>query len=412
MASLAKYKYAPAYPNYLDYLGYIAIHLGCLGVIWTGVTAKLLVIGAVSYFIRMFGVMVGFHRYFSHRSFKTSRAGQFVLALLGTLGVQKGVLWWAAHHRFHHRYSDTEADVHSPIQRSFWYSHCGWHLDVKNRGTDYTRVADLMKYPEIVWLNDYDVIPQALYAGLLYLLFGWGGVVWGFFISNIVLWHAIHGIGSFGHRFGGYRRFVTTDNSRNKWFLAILLLGEGWHNNHHFYPKSARQGFVWWEYDVGYYALKVLSWFGLVWDLRVPPKGMVKNRQPAMQATMRRFGSWLQQLRRGLHDSVDRSAIGASKEEKIVLEILKQTVEARVDAFDADATDQVLRDPNQLGEIERSLRDALVEAATQLEGRVSAPILAALPTALQAELTQSLQTCPFRHFLQKEAIHVARPARL
>ena len=407
MSSLNEFKRVPTYPNYLDYLGYSAIHLGCLGVIWTGVSKRDLIVCAVSYFVRMFGVMVGFHRYFSHRSFKASRGMQFVLALLGTLGVQKGVLWWAAHHRFHHRYSDTEVDVHSPMHRNFLYSHCGWHLDVKNRGTDYTRVADLMKHREIVWLNDWDVIPQALYAVAIYLLFGWSGLVWGFFVSTILLWHAVHGIGSFGHRFGGYRRFITTDNSRNKWFLAIVLLGEGWHNNHHFYPSSARQGFVWWEFDVGYYILKVLSWFGLVWDLRVPAKELVDAREPGVQSTMRRFGAWIQELRRGLHRSVDESAKDATEDEKVALNIFKQSLEARVDIFDADATNLMLKNPGKLGDVERRLRSGLVEEVKQLDPQVSRSILAALPDALQRALSQTLKTCPVGHLLPKEDAHVA-----
>jgi stearoyl-CoA desaturase (delta-9 desaturase) len=407
LRSLNEFKRVPTYPNYLDYLGYSAIHLGCLGVIWTGVSTRDLIVCAVSYFVRMFGVMVGFHRYFSHRSFKASRGMQFVLALLGTLGVQKGVLWWAAHHRFHHRYSDTEVDVHSPMHRNFLYSHCGWHLDVKNRGTDYTRVADLMKHREIVWLNDWDVIPQALYAVAIYLLFGWSGLVWGFFVSTILLWHAVHGIGSFGHRFGGYRRFITTDNSRNKWFLALVLLGEGWHNNHHFYPSSARQGFVWWEFDVGYYILKVLSWFGLVWDLRVPAKELVDAREPGVQSTMRRFGAWIQELRRGLHRSVDESAKDATEDEKVALNIFKQSLEARVDIFDADATNLMLKNPGKLGDVERRLRSGLVEEVKQLDPQVSRSILAALPDALQRELSQTLKTCPVGHLLPKEDAHVA-----
>ncbi|WP_437587474.1 acyl-CoA desaturase [Sorangium sp. So ce1000] len=407
MSGLAQFKKAPTYPNYLDYIGYSAIHVACLGAIWTGVTVTDIIVCAASYFVRMFGVMVGFHRYFSHRSFKATRGTQFALALLGTLGVQKGVLWWAAHHRFHHRYSDTEVDVHSPMQRSFLYSHCGWQLDKKNRGTDYTRVADLMKYPEIVWLNDWDLIPQALYAGVIFVFFGWSGVFWGFFISTILLWHAIHGIGSFGHRFGGYRRFITTDNSRNKWFLAILLLGEGWHNNHHFYPSSARQGFVWWEIDIGYYILKVLSWFGLVWDLRVPPEELISNPEPSVQSTMKRFAAWVQGLRKSLHRSVDENAKDATDDEKLALNIFKQGLEARIDAFDADATNLMLKDPGRLGDAELRLRSAMVEETQHIKENVSASITAALPEALQRELSRSLTTCPFRHLLPKEAPHAA-----
>jgi stearoyl-CoA desaturase (delta-9 desaturase) len=406
VSSLAEFKKAPTYPNHLDYVGYWGIHAVCLGAFWTGVSGTDLVVCAASYLGRMFGVMVGFHRYFSHRSFKATRGMQFVLALLGTLGVQKGVLWWAAHHRFHHRYSDTAVDVHSPMQRSFLYAHCGWQIDKKNRGTDYTRVADLMKYPEIVWLNDWDLIPQLLYAILIFVCFGWSGLIWGFFISTIILWHAIHAIGSFGHRFGGYRRFITTDNSRNKWFLAILLLGEGWHNNHHFYPSSARQGLVWWEYDVGYYFLKVLSWFGLVWDLRQPPEELIRHPQPGVQSTLRRFSAWIQDLRRSLHRAVDDHAPDASADDKLRLAIFKQALEARIDTFETDVTQQMLKDPAKLGDVARRFRSVMNEEAAQLP-EVAPSIALGLPDALQDELTQSLTTCPFRHLLSKEAAHAA-----
>src|SRR5262249_42976537 len=146
------------------------------------------------------------------------------------------------------------------------------------------RVQDLARYPELVWLDRWSLLPIAVLAILIWLGFGWSGVIWGFCISTVLIWHAIHSIGSFGHRFGGYRRFATADNSRNKWFLALVLLGEGWHNNHHFYPASARAGFVWWEYDIVYWVLKCMERLGLVWDLRVPPDAVRRSKDPRAQA--------------------------------------------------------------------------------------------------------------------------------
>ena len=370
------------YPNVLDYVGYAVFHLVCLAAIWTGVTWRDVALCAILYATRMFGLMAGYHRYFSHRAFKTSRLVQFLLALLGTLGVQKGVLWWASTHRHHHRYSDTELDLHSPIHKSFLYSHSGWFLDNENRNTDLSRVPDLARYPELVWLDRWSVVPVGAFAVLLWLGFGWSGLIWGFFISTVLLWHAIHAIGSFGHSFGGYRRFATTDNSRNKWFLAVVLLGEGWHNNHHFYPSSARHGFAWWEYDVTYWALKLMERLGLVWDLRVPPDHVWRTEDPRAQAQVRRFERWLMELRLGLGQHLDGEG----------LEVLRQKMEMRLDAFGAQAIEQIVRDPEQL-------RGSLAELRQDL-GKEADPATA---RKLDAELLARIPTCSFAHFLSGQA---------
>lgn len=386
------------YPNVLDYAGYIGFHLACLGAFWTGVTWRDVALCAVSYFVRMFGLMAGYHRYFAHRSFKTSRAFQFLLALLGTLGVQKGVLWWASTHRHHHRYSDTEHDLHSPIHRSFLYSHSGWFLDGENRSTDHSRVPDLVRYPELVWLDRWDLVPITLYAGLIWLLFGWSGLVWGFFISTVLIWHAIHAIGSFGHRFGGYRRFATTDNSRNKWFLALVLLGEGWHNNHHFYPSSARAGFVWWEYDVVYWILKGLERLGLVWDLRVPPQEVRRAEDPRAQAQVRRFERWLMEVRLGLAKRLDEAGDGAPPEARESLRLLRQAIELRLDRFASQATECILQDPERLGGRVTELRRDLAAETGRLSGLAGVDA-AALATALDEEIRMRIPDSTFAHFL-------------
>lgn len=338
------------YPVVLDYLGYVGMHVGCLGIFWTGVTKTDLLLCLGSYAVRMFGLVAGYHRYFSHRAFKATRGMQFVLALLGTLSGQKGALWWAAHHRYHHRYSDTPLDVHSPVQRSFLYSHSGWFLDRKNRDTDYARVTDLAKFPELVWLNDWNVVVTVAYVAVLFAVFGWSGVVWGYLVSTVLLWHAVHGIGSFGHRFGGYRRFATPDNSRNKWFLAVVMLGEGWHNNHHYFPSSARQGYVWWEIDIAYYVLKLLSRFGLVWDLNLPPAGSEGKAHNA-QKHLRKFKEWLPELRLSQERCIDAFAHEHGQLEQrhlLPIEEAKQKIQAHIDAFDEQATRQMLHDPEAL----------------------------------------------------------------
>ena len=293
------------YPNYLDYIGYAAFHLACFGVIWTGTSWTDIWLCVILYVVRMFGLTAGYHRYFSHKSYKMGRIMQFIMGLLGTLTVQKGVLWWASTHRHHHRYSDTHQDLHSPAYKGFWYAHMGWFLDDKNRFTNYSMVPDLLKYPEIVWLNRHCVEINVLFALSILVLFGWSGLFWGFFISTVLLWHVIHGIGSIGHSIGGYRNYHTTDNSRNNWFLGIVMLGEGWHNNHHYYPSSARQGFRWWEIDVTYSILKILSLVGLVTDLRTPSKAALKGESSHYRKKIRDFQAALTELRMELKDQFD-----------------------------------------------------------------------------------------------------------
>jgi len=259
------------------------VHLACVLVFFTGVTWSAFAVCLALFWLRMFAVTAGYHRYFSHRSYKTSRPFQFVLALLGTLAVQKGVLWWAANHRVHHKYSDQEGDVHSPIRRGFWWSHVGWILAPDYEATDYERIPDMAKYPELRWLNEHYLAPPVALAVLLFLVGGSTWLVWGFFVSTTMLWHATFTINSLAHVWGS-RRYETTDASRNNVWLALLTFGEGWHNNHHRYMNSARQGFFWWEIDVSYYALVALSWLGIVWDLQQPPKRLLAREEATAAA--------------------------------------------------------------------------------------------------------------------------------
>ena len=252
------------------------VHLACLAAFFTGVTWSAVAVCAALFWLRMFGVTAGYHRYFSHRSYKTSRAFQFVLALLGTLAVQKGVLWWAGNHRVHHKYSDQEQDVHSPIQRGFWWSHVGWILAPDFEQTLFDRIPDMARYPELRWLDRHYLLPPVAMAVLLYLVGGATWLVWGFFISTTLLWHSTFTINSLAHVWGS-RRFETGDASRNNVWLALLTMGEGWHNNHHRYPGAARQGFFWWEVDLSYYGLRLLAATGLIWDLRQVPAAVLAS---------------------------------------------------------------------------------------------------------------------------------------
>ncbi len=259
------------------------MHLGCFLVFWVGFSWVALAVAALYYAIRVFALTGFYHRYFSHRAFRTSRWFQFVGAVLGSAALQRGPLWWAAHHRRHHRLSDHEGDVHSPHQVGFWYSHMGWFLNKENFATDFKSVHDFAKYPELRFLDKYDLVVPLAFGGLLFGLgalleavapnlgtTGWQMFVWGFFVSTVAVYHVTYTINSLAHLIGR-RRFATKDDSRNNLVLALLTGGEGWHNNHHHYPASARQGFYWWEIDTTYYALVLLSWLGLVWDLKPVP---------------------------------------------------------------------------------------------------------------------------------------------
>ena len=270
---------------------FVAMHLACLGVIWVGVSPLALIVAAALYAVRMFALTAFYHRYFSHRTFQTSRVVQFVFAVIGASCVQRGPLWWGAHHRHHHQVTDTPADPHSPRIHGFLWSHMGWFLTPRNFRTDLSRVPDLAQYPELRWLDRFDIAVPVLLAVTMYGLgvllqhvapsLGTSGgqmLVWGFFVSTVVLFHATVTINSLAHRYGK-RRFDTRDDSRNNVWLALLTFGEGWHNNHHFFPGSSRQGFRWWEVDVTWYGLKLMAMLGLVRGLKpVPPWVLAKAR--------------------------------------------------------------------------------------------------------------------------------------
>ena len=267
-------------------LPFVFIHLGCIGLLWVGWSWTAVGVAIGLYWIRMFAITAFYHRYFSHRTFHTSRVAQFAFAALGNLAVQRGALWWAAVHRHHHKHADTEHDVHAPGVRGFAWAHIGWMTSSRNFPTNYETIRDLAKFPELVFLNRFDLVVPALYAAALYGIgellragapgLGTSGaqlVVWGFFISTVVLLHGTLFINSMAHVFGG-RRFSTRDDSRNNFLLAVITLGEGWHNNHHRFMSAARQGFYWWEFDPTWYALKALSWTGLIWDLKSVPQSV------------------------------------------------------------------------------------------------------------------------------------------
>ncbi|WOE32435.1 MULTISPECIES: acyl-CoA desaturase [unclassified Acinetobacter] len=268
--------------QWLRILPFIVLHIACVAVFWVGVSWFAVGFMLCFYLIRMFAITAFFHRYLSHKTFQTSRIVQFIFVLIGTMSAQRGPLWWAAHHRYHHRYTETEHDPHAST-RGFYYSHIGWFLNDYNFATRKAVIKDWLKYPELIWLDRFSLIVVLLTAVLIYglgeyLAVTWPQLatsgaqllVWGFVISTVLLIHATLCINSLAHHYG-HRDFDTKDHSRNNLFLSVITLGEGWHNNHHYYAGSARQGFYWWQIDMTYYGLKLMSWLGLVWGIKPIP---------------------------------------------------------------------------------------------------------------------------------------------
>jgi stearoyl-CoA desaturase (delta-9 desaturase) len=280
-------------------IAFAVVHLIPLAAIFTGATLFDWMVCIFLYAFRMFWVTGGYHRYFAHKSYKTSRWFQFVIAFMAMTSAQKGVLWWAAHHRHHHRHSDTPKDPHSMLIYGFWYSHVGWIVGPDFKETDYKTIGDYAKYPELVWLNKHYLYPPVTLALIVTAVGAWvnGGspllmfthhglstLLIGFFLSTVILYHGTFSINSIMHHFGK-QRYQSGDESKNSLWLALLTLGEGWHNNHHYYEVASRQGFFWWEIDITYYCLRALAAVGLIWDLKEVPKHILhsKNKEHAQE---------------------------------------------------------------------------------------------------------------------------------
>jgi len=272
-------------------LPFIVIHLLAVSAFFYPVTLYCVLLAVVSYSLRMFTITAFYHRYFSHRSFKTGRVVQFIGAFIACSSGQRGPLWWAAHHRRHHRHSDTDQDIHSPHAKGVFWSHTLWFMTDYAVPTLLKEIPDWLKFPELRFINRFDWIPVLVLGYGCYLLGSWDWFhsatglnslttfIWGFLVPTVCLYHATFAVNSISHLFGK-KRFDTGDESRNNGLVALLTFGEGWHNNHHFFPGSARQGFFRGEIDITYYLLKVMSCLGLVHDLRPVPAWVKKKAQP------------------------------------------------------------------------------------------------------------------------------------
>jgi stearoyl-CoA desaturase (delta-9 desaturase) len=274
---------------------FILMHVAAVAVFWVGTSPVAVLIAIGLYALRMFAITGFYHRYFSHKAFRTSRLVQFFFAMVGASAVQRGPIWWSSHHRHHHVHADEIDDAHSPVQHGFFWSHVGWFLCRINFNARSELVKDWLRYPELRFLDRFDTVVPALLAVSLYGLGVWLSIgrpdlgtngpqmlVWGFVISTLALYHATFTVNSLAHVWG-QRRYSTRDASRNNAVLAFFTLGEGWHNNHHHYPAAARQGFFWWEVDPTYYLLKLMETLGLVWELKALPEGLRERRRTSIE---------------------------------------------------------------------------------------------------------------------------------
>ena len=368
--------------------GFLFVHLAALGVFWVGFSWTGVLLCVASYYLRMVAITAGFHRYFSHRTYRLGRVSQFLLAFLGQTAAQKGVLWWASNHRHHHRYSDLPEDVHSPTQKGFWWSHVGWILVPDYERTDYSRIPDLAKYPELVWLDRHQFVATLLYAAALAFAFGPVGLFYGYFLSTVILWHGTFCINSVMHLVGR-RVFPTTDTSRNSFLLAIATSGEGWHNNHHYFPGSAAQGFRWWQFDGTFYLLWLLEKVGIVKDLHRAPARLRARDAGRRERPAPAGEPWNETIRRLTERWVElRDAAWASARHAVEeLESARVHAVERLERLHAEAVELGARAAGKRieelhVEIERC-RAHLAEVLERLVAAAEAAVPAPAPAALR-----------------------------
>lgn len=361
------------------------LHVLCFAAIWTGVDLWDVAICLGLYVVRMFGVTAGYHRYFSHRAYKMGRVMQFLMAFLAQTSAQKGVVWWASHHRHHHKYSDQPQDVHSVRQGGFWWAHVGWIFDERWEKTDLSRVKDLSRFPELMWLDRWHHVPAVVLALACFAIGGWSGLIVWFLWSTVLLWHGTFTINSLAHVFGK-RRYETTDDSKNNLWLALITLGEGWHNNHHHFQASVNQGFYWWEVDITYYALCGLEKMGLVHDLKRPPLHVVEGRLHPVVAFRQAAAAVKSDAMAAMEDLVDLARARVSAAHDLFEEGLAKARSDAQDMFD-DGMERIKQQREQFFRKFEDMGTAVEEIAMNFEERLSEIECAA--AAHMAELEES-----------------------
>ena len=261
----------------------VVLHLGALAALFM-FSWRHLLIAAVLYWMGVgLGISMGYHRLHTHRSYKLPAPLEYFLAVCGTLTLQGGPIFWVATHRIHHQFSDRPGDPHSPHDGA-WWAHIGWLLVGESKHNNTKLMAkyapDLAKDRFYVLLNDFHWVPLLVLAVVLFAFGGVPLVLWGIFVPIAFGLHATWAVNSATHMWGG-RRFKTRDDSRNLWWVALLSFGEGWHNNHHAHPTSARHGLAWYEFDISWISIQVLKFFGLAKAIRVAKMNSVVAEREA-----------------------------------------------------------------------------------------------------------------------------------
>jgi fatty-acid desaturase len=263
----------------------VIMHAGALFAFWQVSWAAVGVCLLLHALCGGLGICIGYHRLLTHRSFKCPRAVEYTLALLGSLSLEANPTAWVAHHRQHHQFPDRPGDPHS-AREGFWWSHMLWIVwapsaeSLEKLEMRYT--PDLLRVPFYRFLARLWVWPSVALGGLLYLLGGWPFVVWGLCVRLVFCYHCTWLVNSASHKFG-YRNFPLDDLSTNCWWVALLSYGEGWHNNHHAFPTSARHGLKFWEIDPAYGFIRLLKAAGLAWDVKSPPASIWSPAQTTAQ---------------------------------------------------------------------------------------------------------------------------------
>jgi stearoyl-CoA desaturase (delta-9 desaturase) len=353
-------------------LGYALLHLGCFGVLYTGISGEALAVLVGAFVLRALGVSLVYHRYLAHRSYHASRPVQFLLAAYGTLTVLGGPLWWAETHRAHHRHADTPDDIHSPSYQGFLYSHCGWFLDRRYREVDLANLPDLARFPELVWLERHSALFKLLYIAGAYAAFGVVGIVWGFFLPSVLVLQMIHWIQSVSHSLGGYRRYPTPDDSRNHWLFGVLSLGEGFHHNHHCFPGSARIGLRWWEFDLGYAVLAALARLGVIGELHLPAAA---GQPPVVERRVARACAALQRLAGRVSDGDGDGDGGGDRG-------VRRQLAERIDALGRGLRTLLVQGPFVLRHALADLKAALLADAPAAGMADAAAVAAAIDAAI------------------------------
>ena len=249
------------------------MHLLALGIFFVPFSWKAFwVFFALQWITGGLGICLCYHRLLTHRSFKLWKPLEYALAVCACLAFQNGPIKWVATHRVHHANSDREGDPHSPT-KGFWWAHMGWLFSFDETFDTYekyrTYAPDLANDPVYRFLNSTFVIYQVILGIVLY---AWGGlpfVIWGIFFRTVFMWHCTWLVNSAAHTWG-YRTWAVEDKSTNNWWVALLTYGEGWHNNHHAFPRSAAHGLKWWELDLTYFTVRALTAVGLASDIQLP----------------------------------------------------------------------------------------------------------------------------------------------